>query len=136
MRPSDIKILRRELEEYRALQSCLALGNGWRERALERNLARRAESLAAALWEVSCQIAAIPDPEVRLIFELRYFRGLSWSEVAEALPTRLSADGARMKHDRYLKKKRPDAKASVRKTREGQPIREDGSVGLSLFQSS
>lgn len=106
MRPCDIKLIRRELEEYRSLQQCVALGRGWRERALEQKLARRTAALAEAVWQVTCALNAIPDPELRLIFELRYFRGLTWEEVAEELPTKLSPDGARMKHDRYIKKQR------------------------------
>ena len=51
-------------------------------------------------------ISELDDPELRLIFELRYFRGMRWREVAAHLPTDLSADAARMKHDRFMKARR------------------------------
>lgn len=100
----DVRILRKELEEYQALRDLLPDCGAWRSRALENRLRRTAERLAEQLWEITKLISEIPDPEIRLIFELRYFRGCSWQEVAKELPTCLSADGARMKHDRYLKK--------------------------------
>ncbi len=105
MKLYDIRCLRRELEEYRALLDCLPPAGSWRSAALEQRLRRTADRLAEELWSISKFITEIPDPELRLIFELRYFRGYTWREVAEHLPTLLSADGARMKHDRYLKGK-------------------------------
>ena len=106
MKLSDVRILRREIEEYRKLQECLPRAGTWRAEALERKLQRFSACLAEELWVITKLIVEIPDEELRLIFELRYFRGYSWEEVAKALPTYLSPDGARMKHDRYLKKYR------------------------------
>ena len=106
MSPCDIRCLRREIEEYRLLLDQLPPGGSWRTAALEKRLRRIADRLAEELWEISKWIADIPDPELRLIFELRWFRGFSWAEVAENLPTALSADGARMKYSRYLKSKK------------------------------
>lgn len=106
MKLSDVRFLRRELEEYRALQRCLQRAGGWREAAITRRIEALSARLAEELWGVTRLIADIPETELRLIFELRYFRGLTWEEVAAELPTRLSPDGARMKHDRYLKKYR------------------------------
>lgn len=100
----DVRILRRELAEYESLRELVKEGEGWRCSALERKLRRMAEEVAEQLWEVTKLIEGMEDPELRLIFELRYFRGCTWPEVAKKLPTLLSADGARMKHDRYLKK--------------------------------
>lgn len=131
----DVRFLRRELEEYRLLLEQLPTAGTWQTAALERKLQRTADRLAAELWGVTCFIADIPDTELRLIFELRYFRGCSWPEVATGLPTALSPDGARMKHDRYLK-------AKSRKSRKGGfsnqlfSKRNVGSVGLSSAQSS
>ena len=104
MQVSHIKYLRRELEEYRLLLEQLPAGGGWQAQAFRRRQQRAADRLAAELWEISKVIADIKDPELRLIFQLRYFRGYPWAQVAEELPTALSADGARLKHDRYLKK--------------------------------
>lgn len=104
MKQCDVRVLRKEIEEYRQLQQLLAYGKSWRSDALERRIRRITEQLAEQLWEITKLIEGIEDPELRLIFELRYFRGASWKEVAQGLPTYLSADGARMKHDRYLKK--------------------------------
>ena len=104
MQVSHIKYLRRELEEYRLLLEQLPPGGGWQVQAFRHRQQRAADRLAAELWEISKVIVDIQDPELRLIFQLRYFRGYSWAKVAEELPTVLSADGARLKHDRYLKK--------------------------------
>ena len=100
----DVRILRKELEEYQSLRALLPDCGSWRSDALEQKLRRTADRLAERLWEITKWIAEIPDGELRLIFELRYFRGYTWHQVASELPTYLSADGARMKHDRYLKK--------------------------------
>lgn len=99
----DVRYLRREMEEYRILTEQLPTAGTWQTAALQRRLLRTADDLAAQLWEITKFIAEIPDEELRLIFELRYFRGYTWAEVAKALPTALTADGARMKHDRWLK---------------------------------
>ena len=104
MQVSHIKYLRKELEEYRFLLESIPEGGGWQVQAFRKKQQKAAELLAAELWEISKVIGSIEDPELRLIFQLRYFRGYTWSRVAEELPTTLSADGARMKHDRYLKK--------------------------------
>lgn len=103
IRLPDVRLLRRELEEYDCLLARLPEEQDqWKAAAWEKKLQRHAAILADKLWEVTKLIAAIPDEELRLIFELRYFRGYSWAEVAEGLPTHLSAGAARMKHDRYL----------------------------------
>lgn len=103
MKLPDVRILRRELEEYQSLLSLLPEDHPqWKTAAWERKLQRHAAILADELWEATKLIAAIPDEELRLIFELRYFRGYTWSAVAANLPTRLTAGAARMKHDRYL----------------------------------
>ena len=102
----DVRCLRRELEECNALLEALPKDAAtWRVSAMKRKLERLADRLAKELWEIAKLLEGIDDPELRLIFELRYFRGYTWNEVAAHLPTILSADGARMKHDRYLKKK-------------------------------
>lgn len=103
MRLCDVRLLRQEMEEYRQLAAFLPEKGNWQTSALQKKLRRTAEQLASELWEISCFIGEMEDPELRLIFELRYFRGYTWREVAAHLPTLLSADGARMKHDRYLK---------------------------------
>lgn len=101
----DVRCLRAELEECKALLEAFPAGcGGWQAAALRRKLERLCDRVAKELWEISKCIEAIDDPELRLIFELRYFRGYTWHEVATHLPTILSADGARMKHDRYLKR--------------------------------
>ena len=110
MQVARIKYLRRELEEYRLLLDALPEGGGWQAQVFRRRQQQAAERLAAELWEISKVIAAINDAELRLIFQLRYFHGYPWKRVAEELPTTLSADGARMKHDRYLKKIQSDIK--------------------------
>ena len=115
MQVSHIKYLRKELEEYRALLESFPKEGGWRMQAFCQKQQKAAEHLAAELWEISKVIAAIDEPELRLIFQLRYFRGYPWARVAEELPTTLSADGARMKHDRYLKKL--------------QSVKKEGSIG-------
>ncbi len=117
MKLADVRVLRCEIEEYRQLLAllpghcrpggCTILSAGWKAEALERRLQRLTAQLAEELWEVTKLIAEIQEPELRLIFERRYFQGESWEQVASGLPTRLSPDGARMKHDRYLKKHRP-----------------------------
>ena len=101
----DVRCLRAELEECTTLLRALPKGAAtWRVSALKKRLERTADRLAEELWEISKLIESIEEPELRLIFELRYFRGYTWNEVSAHLPTVLSADGARMKHDRYLKK--------------------------------
>ncbi len=102
----DVRVLRRELAEYEELKKILNEGSGWRSAALQRKIQGLADRVAEQLWEITKLIAEMEDPELRLIFELRYFRGCTWPEVAKKLPTLLSPDGARMKHDRYLKKYR------------------------------
>ena len=104
MQLTDVRYLRRELEEYRALAQSLPDGGCWHTAALEKKLLRQADHLAQALWEITKFIADTPDPELRLILELRYFRGYTWARIAEELPVKLSPSAARMKHDRYLKK--------------------------------
>lgn len=122
MQISHIKYLRRELEEYRLLIESLPAEGGWQARAFRVKQQKAADRLAAELWQISKVIAEINDPELRLIFQLRYFRGYSWAKVAEELPTTLSADGARMKHNRYLKRLQSNKK--------------EGSMGASSLQSS
>lgn len=122
MQVSHINYLRKELEEYRLLLDTLPAGGGWQVKAFRQKQQRAAEQLAAELWEISKMMEAIKDPELRLIFQLRYFRGYPWARVAEELPTTLSADGARMKHDRYLKRL--------------QSTKKVGSIGASSLQSS
>lgn len=100
----DVRLLRGQLEEYTHLAKLLQTGRSWQTDAMERKLTRLSEELAAQLWEISKFIEEISDPELRLIFTLRYFRGYTWPQVAAHLPTDLSGDGARMKHDRYIKK--------------------------------
>ena len=104
MQVAQIKYLRRELEEYRLLLNQLPTAGGWQLRAFRLRQQRAADRLASELWEISKLIAEIQDPELRLIFQLRYFRGYTWAQVAEELPTALTPDGARVKHNRYLKK--------------------------------
>lgn len=116
----DVRFVRRELEEYQRLLSMMPQGGEWKVAAWEKKLRRHAAILADSLWEVTKFIAKIPDSELRLIFELRYFRGFTWQQVAAEMPTRLSPNGARMKHDRYLE-------LSNKKV---------GSQGLSSLQSS
>jgi hypothetical protein len=104
MQVSRIKYLRRELEEYRSLLAQFPEGGNWQTQAVRLRWERTADQLAKELWEISKIIADITDPELRLIFQLRYFHGYPWARVAKELPTTLSPNGARMKHDRYLKK--------------------------------
>lgn len=122
MQVSHINYLRKELEEYRALLETFPKDGNWQMQVFRRKQQKAAEHLAAELWEISKVIAAIDDPELRLIFQLRYFRGYTWARVAEELPTTLSADGARMKHDRYLKKI--------------YSVKKEGAMGFSSLQSS
>ena len=122
MQVSYIKYLRKELEEYRLLLEAIPEGCGWRAQVFRQKQQKAAEQLAAELWEISKMIGSIEDPELRLIFQLRYFRGYTWARVAEELPTTLSADGARMKHDRYLKKT--------------QSVKKEGAMGFSSLHSS
>ena len=116
----DVRFIRRELEEYQQLLSIMPQDGEWKTAAWRKKLHRHATILADSLWEVTKFIATIPDSELRLIFELRYFRGLTWEQVAAEMPPRLSPNGARMKHDRYLS-------LSNKKV---------GSQGLSSLQSS
>ena len=102
MKTPDFRLLKLELEELQQLQRQLEAGGSWQTAALRRKLSASADRLAACLWEVAKLVEGIADPELRLIFELRYFRGLCWREVAARLPTDLSPDAARMKHNRYL----------------------------------
>lgn len=102
MKLCDARLIKRELEECRRLEQSLPACRTACARALEKELLRRCDALAEVLWELAKFVEQIPDPELRLIFELRYFRGLGWVEIAEALPTKLTADGVRMKHRRYL----------------------------------
>ncbi len=102
MKLCDVRILRREMEECRRLEKELPFCQSIEARALAKNLRRRCEELAVWLWEIAQFIEKIEEPELRLIFEFRYFRGWSWRRIADELPTKLSADGVRMKHRRYL----------------------------------
>ena len=104
MRMPDVRCIRRELEEYQRLIDRLPDSTEWKTAAWERKLRRQAALLADQLWEVTKLIASISDSELRLIFELRYFRGFTWEQVAGEMPTRPSPGAVRMKHDRYLKK--------------------------------
>lgn len=119
---SRIKYLRKELEEYRLLLDSFPEECGWQAKVFRQKQQKAADRLAAELWEISKVMEAIRDPELRLIFQLRYFRGYKWARVAEELPTTLSADGARMKHDRYLKKV--------------QSVKKEGSTGCSSLHNS
>ncbi len=105
MKLYDVRILRQELEACRRLEQELPLCQSLSGRALTQNLRRRCQMLTDTLWQIAKFIEEIQDPELRLIFELRYFRGLEWGQIAEELPTRMSADGARMRHHRYLAQK-------------------------------
>jgi len=104
MQAAHIKYLRSELEEYRSIMACLDVGKSWQAQALRLRHQQTADALAEELWQMNDMIAAIKDVEVRLIFELRYFRGYTWEQIVAQLPTKLSADGARMKHDRYMRR--------------------------------
>ncbi len=104
MNMADVRYLRRELEEYRDLAGLLPSSGCWRTAALEKKVLQQADRLAEQLWETTELIHNMDDPELRLIFELRYFRGYTWAEIADALPVKLSSDAARMKHDRYMKR--------------------------------
>ncbi len=104
MQAAHIKYLRRELEEYQALLDCLDSGKNWKAQALRLRHQQTADALAKALWDISALIASIEDAELRLIFELRYFRGYTWKQVANELPVRISADAARVKHDRFMRR--------------------------------
>lgn len=84
--------------------ACLDAGKSWQAQALRLRHQQAADALAEELWRFDEMIAAIEDTELRLIFELRYFRGYTWGQVAAHLPTKLSPDGARMKHDRFVRK--------------------------------
>ncbi len=103
MKPIDVRYLRRELEEYRRLAELMPEG-GWRTAALEKRIQRQADQLAEYLWQITKELAKIEDPELRLICELRHFRGYSWAEVADALPVKISPSAARMKYTRYQQK--------------------------------
>ena len=104
MQAAHIKYLRRELEEYRSLMQCLDAGESWQAQVLRLRHRQTADALAAQLWEASRMIERIEDTELRLILELRYFRGYTWQQIACSLPVRLSADGVRVKHDRFMRK--------------------------------
>ncbi len=100
----DIRYLRQELEEFRQLAELLPEKGCWRTAALQQKLYRTAEDLAERLWAITKLIQGMEDAELRLIFELRYFRGYTWAQVAAALPVRLTPDAVRMKHDRFIRK--------------------------------
>lgn len=48
-------------------------------------------------------IASVEDAQMRMIFQLRYVRGMSWQQVATRIGGGNTADGVRKAHDRYLK---------------------------------
>ena len=102
MKLCDLRLLRRELAEFQRLEAEWRGSTSLMSRRLEKHLHRRREELAAVLWELSKFIAEIGDPELRLIFELRYLRGLDWGAIAEELPTKMTPDSVRMKHNRHL----------------------------------
>lgn len=102
MKPIDVRFLRMELEECRLLLSRLPEEGGWQAQAFRRRQIRAAEALAEQLWDYSKQLEEISDPELRLIFRLRHFEGLTWAQIAERLPAKLSAGAVRMKYNRHF----------------------------------
>ena len=52
--------------------------------------------------EVLRFIAAIPDEQLRIIFRLRFIRGLTWGEVAAVVGGRNTDDGVKTSAYRYL----------------------------------
>ncbi len=48
-------------------------------------------------------LSSIDEADIREIFSLRYFKQLSWEQVAIKIGGGNCADGVRKKHDRYLK---------------------------------
>ncbi len=62
------------------------------------------QEAAARYGEVARYIEGIPDDQARLIFRLRFLRGLSWGEVADVIGGGNTKDSVRMVCYRYLEK--------------------------------
>lgn len=58
--------------------------------------------IAVAEQEVARFITAIPDEQLRVIFRLRFLRGLTWGEVAAVVGGRNTEDGVKTSAYRYL----------------------------------
>jgi hypothetical protein len=50
-------------------------------------------------------IARIDDAYMRKIFQLRYMRGMTWAKIALTIGGGNTADGVRIAHSRFLKKR-------------------------------
>lgn len=60
------------------------------------------QEAASRRGEIAQYIAGIPDDQARLIFRLRFLRGLSWGEVASIVGGRNTEAGVKMVCYRYL----------------------------------
>lgn len=77
--------------------------------ALQRSLLRMEqlqEWLYESLDEVETYIAAVPDPEKRLIMRLHYQDGLSWSKTARNMGEGYSPDAIRVSIMRFLREEK------------------------------
>lgn len=76
---------------------------GYSNERLERKikaLEKKTKKLEEELEELEAWIEAIPDSELRLIFDLRYKDGASWDEIASRMYMHRTT--VKRKHDNYL----------------------------------
>ena len=60
------------------------------------------EEVKASEGQIMPFIQGIDDDQTRLIFRLRFLRGLAWKEVAAVIGGRISEDSVKMACYRYL----------------------------------
>lgn len=69
---------------------------------MDRSIAMLEEEVKASEEMIAPFILAIDDNQTRLIFRLRFLRGMAWKEVAAVIGGRNSEDSVRMVCYRYL----------------------------------
>lgn len=97
----ELQTLRKQEQAPPVLESCRQ-----QMELLRDTLAQDVTEKTRLHREALASIAAIPDCLTRLIFELRYLDGYSWTRVALSLPVRSTPDSVRVRHNRYLYRKK------------------------------
>ena len=60
------------------------------------------KQLAAQEKEVMCFISSLPNCQTRIVFRLRFLRGLTWTQIAAIIGGKNTSDSVRMICNRYF----------------------------------